>query len=161
MSKWFLGIDIGTSSCKTLVVDERGAVIGRSSVEYPHSMPQPQWSEQNPEDWWQGVVRSVPEALAASGVRGADIAAVGLTGQMHGLTLLDRDGAVLRPAILWNDQRTAAECEWITKRVGAQRVLELTGNPVLTGFTAPKLIWVRAHEPEVYAQIAHWLLPKD
>lgn len=161
MAKRFLGIDIGTSSCKTLLVDERGVVVGRSSVEYPLSMPQPLWSEQNPEDWWQGVVRGVPEALASGGVPGADVAAVGLTGQMHGLTLLDGEGAVLRPAILWNDQRTSAECEWITQTIGAKRILELTGNPVLTGFTAPKLVWVRANEPRVFDRIAHWLLPKD
>lgn len=161
MSKYFLGIDIGTSSCKAVIIDERGRGVGRGSVEIPISMPQPLWSEQNPEEWWKAAVWAIQSAAVAGNIEPRAITAIGLTGQMHGLTLLDAAGAVLRPAILWNDQRTVTECEGITQRVGAQRVIELTGNPVLTGFTAPKLLWVRRHEPQVYSKIAHWLLPKD
>jgi xylulokinase len=119
------------------------------------------WSEQDPHEWWSATTASIRQALAQAGVSGEQVSAVGMTGQMHGLTLLDAQDAVLRPAILWNDQRTAAECDEITERVGLARLLQLTGNRALTGFTAPKILWVRKHEPDVYAQIAHVLLPKD
>ncbi len=125
------------------------------------STPKPLWSEQNPADWWDGIVKSVRKALAQAGVSGGAVRAVGMTGQMHGSVFLDADGEVLRPAMLWNDQRTGDQCADITRRVGADRLLALTGNPALTGFTAPKILWVRDHEPEVYAKIAQVLLPKD
>ena len=130
-------------------------MLERAEVEYPLSIPQPGWAEQDPEDWWSASER----ALAA--VAAPDAASVGLTGQMHGLVLLDTADRVLRPAILWNDQRTSAECAEIEERVGFERLVGLTGNRALPGFTAPKLVWVRKHEPDVWSQAAHVLLPKD
>ncbi len=159
--KLLLGIDVSTTGVKALLVDESGAVVGDVTTLHDLSTPRPLWSEQNPHDWWNGAVRSVREALQQAGASGEDVCAVGLTGQMHGLVLLDESGEVLRPAILWNDQRTGAQCEEITQRVGAQRLIDLTGNRALTGFTAPKILWVRENEPEVYARTAHILLPKD
>ncbi len=161
METYLLGIDVSTTATKALVMDARGAVISAAATEYPFETPQPLWSEQDPALFWTGTVQSVRQALETAGITPRQIAAIGLTGQMHGATLLDAHGAVLRPCILWNDQRTAGQCAAITARVGAARVLQLTGNPVLTGFTAPKLLWVRENEPEVYARISHVLLPKD
>ena len=126
-------------------------MLARAEEEYPLSIPQPGWAEQDPEDWWRASER----ALA-----GRD-GPLGFSGQMHGLVLLDADGQVLRPAILWNDQRTGAECAEIEETIGLARLIELTGNRALTGFTAPKLLWVRKHEPEVWSRVAHVLLPKD
>ncbi|MBI3912172.1 MAG: xylulokinase [Armatimonadetes bacterium] len=156
-----LGIDIGTTGTKTLLTSEAGQVLASATAEYPLSMPRPGWAEQEPAHWWEATVATVRQALDRAGVSGADILGVGLSGQMHGSVFLDGKGRVLRPAILWCDQRTAAECEWITERVGAQRVVELTSNPVLTGFSAPKIIWLRNFEPETYTQIRKVLLPKD
>lgn len=158
---YLLGLDISTTGAKALIIDERGSVIASQTTPQPISTPKPLWSEQNPADWWNGIVTSIRAALAASGLRGEDIAAVGLTGQMHGLVLLDAAGSALRPSILWNDQRTGAQCERITDTVGFERLIQLTGNRALTGFTAPKILWVREHEPDVYAKAAHMLLPKD
>ena len=158
---YLMGLDISTTGAKALIIDEAGAVIAVANTPQPISQPQPLWSEQNPADWWDGICASIRGALAESGLSGHDIDAIGLTGQMHGLVLLDAHGAVLRPAILWNDQRTQAQCDDITARVGARRLIELTGNPAVTGFTAPKLLWVRDHEPEIYARIDQVLLPKD
>ncbi|MCH7705365.1 MAG: xylulokinase, partial [Planctomycetes bacterium] len=159
--QYFLGIDVGTTGCKAVLVDSTGNVAATATHEYPLSTPRPNWSEQDPEDWWAATVASIKDVLNECNVGAGSVVAVGLTGQMHGATLLDSTGGVLRPAILWNDQRTADECAEITRRVGAERVVQLTGNPVLTGFTAPKLMWVRRHEPEVFARIAAVLLPKD
>ncbi len=158
---YLLGIDVSTTATKALLIDEAGQAAAVAATEYPFDTPQPLWAEQDPALWWQGTVSSIRAALAKSRVKAEDIAAVGLTGQMHGMTLLDKAGAVIRPCILWNDQRTASQCEEITRKVGAQRVLELTGNPVLTGFTAPKILWTRQNEPEAYARVAKVLLPKD
>jgi len=158
---YLMGLDISTTGAKALIIDEAGAVIASANTPQPISQPRPLWSEQNPADWWDGICASIRQALADSGLDGNDIDAIGLTGQMHGLVLLDAYGAVLRPAILWNDQRTGAQCDDITSRVGARRLIELTGNPAVTGFTAPKLLWVRDHEPEIYAKIDQVLLPKD
>ena len=154
-SSALVGLDVGTTGAKAIAISPEGDVLARAEEEYALSVPQPGWAEQDPEDWWQASER----ALARVGADGA--AAVGLTGQMHGLVLLDADDRVLRPAILWNDQRTAAECAEIEERIGLDRLVELTGNRALTGFTAPKLLWVRRHEPEVWARVAHVLLPKD
>jgi xylulokinase len=155
-----LGIDIGTSGCKALLLDARGTVLASATEEYPFSTPRPQWSEQDPEEWWQGVCRALRRLLAAYDPH--EIVGIGLTGQMHGLVLLDAHGAVLRPAILWNDQRTGAQCAEITHRAGGlPRLLELIANPVLPGFTAPKLLWVKENEPEVYSRATAFLLPKD
>ena len=149
-----VGLDVGTTGVKALALSPEGNVLARAEEPYPLSLPQPGWAEQDPEDWFRASER----ALAALGVEAASI---GMTGQMHGLVLLDADDRVLRPAILWNDQRTAAECEEIERTIGLQRLIELTGNRALTGFTAPKLLWVRRHEPELWARAAHVLLPKD
>jgi len=161
MTMFLLGIDVGTTGSKALLIDADGAVIASATTEYPMFTPQPLWAEQNPADWWTATVTSIRQVLEQGDVRPDQVAGVGLTGQMHGLVLLDGAGEVLRPCIMWNDQRTAAQCAEITARVGADEVLRLTGNPVLPGFTAPKIVWVRQHEPEVYAQVAKVLLPKD
>ncbi len=149
-----IGVDVGTTGVKAVRISETGEVLGRAEEEYPLSIPQPGWAEQDPEDWWRATER----ALASSDAEGAPL---GLTGQMHGLVLLDSADRVLRPAILWNDQRTGPECAEIEKIVGLAQLIELTGNRALPGFTAPKLLWVRKHEPEVWSRVAHVLLPKD
>jgi xylulokinase len=161
MTSFLIGIDVGTTGSKALLIDEAGAVRASAITEYPLNAPHPLWSEQNPEEWWNATVQSTREILQAPGVDPARVAGIGLTGQMHGLVLLDAHGTVLRPSILWNDQRTAVECAEITSLIGAERVLQLTGNPVLPGFTAPKILWVRKHEPDVYRRTAKFLLPKD
>jgi xylulokinase len=146
---------VGTTGVKAIAISPVGAVLAQVEHEYPLSTPHAGWAEQAPEDWW----RASESALAELGWKEGD--PLGFSGQMHGLVALGADDAVLRPAILWNDQRTAAECAEIEKRVGLRRLIELTGNRALTGFTAPKLLWLRRHEPEVYERIAHVLLPKD
>jgi xylulokinase len=156
-----IGIDASTTATKAVLVDDSGAVLGVGVSEYGFEIPQPGWTEQSPDLWWDGAVAAIRSMLASTGVAGDDVAAVGLTGQMHGLVLLDRSDRVLRPAILWNDQRTAGECDAIRAAVGPERLIEVTGNDALTGFTAPKLVWVRDHEPDVWARVAHVLLPKD
>lgn len=158
---YLLGLDISTTGAKALIIDEAGTVIASHTVPQHVSTPKPLWSEQNPADWWDGMAESIRLALAQSGLNGEDIVCIGLTGQMHGLVLLDQAGSVLRPAILWNDQRTQAQCDYMTERIGFKRLIELTGNRALTGFTAPKILWVRDNEPDIYAQVAQILLPKD
>jgi len=157
----FLGIDISTTGAKALLIDEKGQVLSSANTPLSLSTPRPLWSEQDPHDWWSGTVASIQQALARAGVDGKAVAAVGLTGQMHGLVLLDENGAVLRPAILWNDQRTAAQCDEIHRRLGKERLIQITGNVALTGFTAPKILWVNQNEPEIYRRARHILLPKD
>src|SRR5438046_2670238 len=138
----FLGLDTGTGGTRAVVIDERGKVIASSTCEHePFVSPQPAWAEQDPRDWWRACGIAVRGALATSGVRADDIAAVGMTGQMHGSVLLDETGEVLRPALIWCDQRTDAQCRAITDKVGAARLIELTSNPAITGFTLPKLRW--------------------
>ena len=149
-----VGIDVGTSGVKALALSETGEILARAEGEYPLSTPRPGWAEQDPDDW----ARAAEAALADLEVEPTSI---GWSGQMHGLVVLDEHGEPLRPAILWNDQRTAAECAEIEERVGLERLIELTGNRALTGFTAPKLLWLRNHEPETFARIRHVLLPKD
>jgi len=146
------GLDVGTTGVKGVAIDGHGRVLATASAEYPLSTPQPGWAEQDPEDWW----RAAQQVLAA-----LPDGPLGLSGQMHGLVTLGEDGRVLRPAILWNDQRTAAECAEIEERVGRERLVELTGNRALTGFTAPKLLWLRNNEPQTFGRIEHVLLPKD
>ncbi len=147
-----VGIDVGTTAVKAIAIDPAGQVLARAEESYALSTPQPGWAEQDPDDW----VRAAERALSR-----LEATAVGFSGQMHGLVPLDEDDVPLRPAILWNDQRTATECAEIERRIGLQRLIELTGNRALTGFTAPKLLWLRAHEPDVYARIRSVLLPKD
>src|SRR6478672_6697228 len=156
-----LGIDVSTTGAKALLIESSGRVVASATTQLSLSTPRPLWSEQEPEDWYAGVANSIREALRKAGRTGSDVAAVGLTGQMHGLVILDEAGDVLRPAILWNDQRTAAQCDEIRTRIGRERLIALTGNDALTGFTAPKILWVREEEPEVYARVRHILLPKD
>jgi xylulokinase len=157
----FLGIDISTTGAKALLIDRAGEVVANATTSLSLSTPRPLWSEQHPHDWWLAVVNSIREALAGPGLSGSNVAAIGLTGQMHGLVLLDASREVLRPAILWNDQRCGVECDEIRDLVGRQRLIQTTGNEALTGFTAPKIVWVRKHEPEVFARARHVLLPKD
>jgi xylulokinase len=158
----FLGIDVGTGGSRAVLVDERGRVVASATVEHePFASPQTGWAEQDARDWWRASAAAVRSVLARDGVRAEEIGGVGLTGQMHGSVLLDERGEVLRPALIWCDQRTDAECRALTERVGAARLVELTCNPALTGFTLPKLLWVRGHEPEVWRRTRSVLLPKD
>lgn len=150
-----VGLDVGTTAVKAIAIAPDGTVLARAEAGYPLSMPRPGWAEQDPELWWEAAAH----AQAQLGV--ADIAGIGLSGQMHGLVALDDTGRVIRPALLWNDQRTAAQCAAIEERVGRERLIALTGNGALTGFTAPKLLWLRDEEPEAYARIARIMLPKD
>src|SRR5207248_6337984 len=138
-----------------VAISPDGDVLAKAENEYALSMPRPGWAEQDPDDWWRAAQAAL-ESLPVDEVRG-----IGLSGQMHGLVALDADLRVLRPAILWNDQRTGAECAEIEERIGVEHLVALTGNRALPGFTAPKLLWLRRHEPEVYGRIEHVLLPKD
>lgn len=158
---YFLGIDVSTTATKALLVNESGEVAAVSS--HPHTLqtPKPLWSEQDPREWWEAVTASIQSVLKKAGISGDAVSAVGLTGQMHGLVLLDEGGNVLRPAILWNDQRTQAQCDEIHKRIGKEKFISITGNVALTGFTAPKILWVAQNEPAIYAKAKHVLLPKD
>jgi xylulokinase len=158
---YLLGLDVGTSSTKVVLLDARGRVVCTTAAAYEFRTPRPLWAESDPADWWRAAQRALQDLWAKSKVKPAEIAGVGLTGQMHGLVLLDAAGAVLRPCIMWNDQRTAKQCASITEKVGRARVLKLTGNPVLPGFTAPKIRWVAENEPEVFRRVAKVLLPKD
>lgn len=157
-----LGIDIGTSGTKTLAIDATGKILASASAEYPCSHPKPGWSEQDPHLWWEATIKTVGQVLDRGRLKAADIAGIGLSGQMHGSVFLDADGKVIRPALLWNDQRTAAECAEIEERAGGREALvRMVANPALTGFTAPKLLWVRKHEPGAWEKVRQVLLPKD
>jgi xylulokinase len=158
---YYIGIDSSTTATKALLMDSAGRVLAVAASEYPFETPRPLWSEQHPDLWWQGAQKSIRAVLAQAGIDPAQVGGVGLTGQMHGLVLLDADGNVLRPAILWNDQRTQAQCDEIHRRIGRDKFIQITGNVALTGFTAPKILWVKENEPEIYARAAHVLLPKD
>jgi xylulokinase len=157
-----LGIDVGTTGTRAVVVRPDGHVMGATTADHqPMRMPKPGWAEQDPEDWWQATLLAVRGALKQAQLQGGDIAAIGLSGQMHGVVCLDKANLILRPALLWCDQRSQAQCDWITSKVGADRLIKLVSNPALTGFSAPKLLWVRDNEPETYERTAHFLLPKD
>jgi len=158
----FLGIDVGTSGTKTLAVREDGAILASSTKTYPLKSPHPGWTEQAPEDWWQATVTGVQQVLDEGDFQPSDVAGIGLSGQMHGSVFLDQNDNVIRPALLWNDQRTEKECKEIESRVGGQDALiKLVANPALTGFTAPKILWLRNNEPDNYERLARVLLPKD
>ncbi len=162
MKRLLLGIDVSTTGAKALLIDEKGAVVQTATTALTVQTPKPLWSEQDPHEWWAGTAKSIKSALQQGGGNAADVAAIGLTGQMHGLVLLDDKRNVLRPAILWNDQRTGKQCDDIRKRMGGREpLLQATGNDALTGFTAPKILWVREHERDVYAKARLVLLPKD
>jgi len=156
-----LGIDLSTTGAKALLIDSDGRVVSSATTPLSLSTPFPLWSEQDPHEWWTATTNSISQALASANASGDDVAAIGLTGQMHGLVLLDPDGEVLRPAILWSDQRCGAECDEIRARVSLKELVRITGNDALTGFTAPKILWVETHEPEIYRRTRHVLLPKD
>jgi xylulokinase len=158
---YFLGIDSSTTSSKALLIDQAGRVISAASSPHTLLTPKPLWSEQNPQDWWNAASKCIRSVLEETGVAADRIAAIGLTGQMHGLVLLDQNGNVLRPAILWNDQRTQSQCDQIHERIGKEKFILTTGNAALTGFTAPKIVWVKENEPELYGKTRHILLPKD
>lgn len=153
-----VGLDIGTSGTRGVAVDSNGRVLASATETYPLAFPRPGWAEQNPEDWWQATQKVLRQLRSLAP---GPILAIGLTGQMHGAVFLDQDDRVLRPAILWNDQRTAEQCVEIETRVGSDRLRAITGNPALTGFQAPKILWLREHEPDVYRQVRRILLPKD
>src|SRR2546426_4245818 len=160
-----LGIDLGTTGVKAaLFVAENGVVLTDAFVDYPLYHPHPGWAEQNPADWWQATLTAIRTCLvqgATHGAQASDVRGVGLSGQMHGVVLLDAEQRVLRPCIIWADQRSEAQCRWMTERVGASRLIEYVSNPALTGFTAPKLLWIRENEPEIFAKASTLLLPKD
>lgn len=156
-----IGIDTSTTATKALLMDQDGVVVGVGTSSYDYETPRPLWTEQDPGLWWDAAITAVRTVLTESGLSGRDVSAIGLTGQMHGSVLLDEVGEVVRPAILWNDQRTTAECEEIRQAVGPERLIQITGNDALTGFTAPKLLWVAHHEPDNWSRVAHVLLPKD
>ncbi len=157
-----MGIDVGTSATKTLAIGHQGKILAQASVAHPSSHPRPLWSEQEPEDWWQSTVSSIRQVVRRLRCKPADVKGLGLSGQMHGSVFLDARFRVLRPAILWNDQRTAAECEEIEARAGGRKqLIKLVANPALTGFTAPKILWLRRHEPRHFDRTRYVLLPKD
>lgn len=158
---YLLGIDIGTSGTKTVLFDEVGYTVASALEEYPLYQPSIGWAEQDPEDWWQATVAGVRSVLAKSGIKASDVGGIGLSGQMHGLVLLDAENKVLRRSIIWCDQRTTAECEQITSIIGAERLVEITANPALVGFTASKIMWVKNNEPAVFEKAKKILLPKD
>jgi xylulokinase len=162
MTTKLLGIDVGTGGTRAVLLDEAGRVLSAATAEHaPMASPQLGWAEQDPRDWWSAARVAIKECLAKAAGAADEIAAIGLSGQMHGLVMLDAAGEVLRPALIWCDQRTEAECQAITERVGAQRLIELVANPALTGFTLPKIWWVRAHEPEIWSRVRSVMLPKD
>jgi xylulokinase len=158
---YFIGVDTSTTATKALLMDESGKAVGVASNEYPFETPQPLWSEQDSALWWHATAESIRQVIAKTGVDVAAVKGIGLTGQMHGLVLLDEKGDVLRPAILWNDQRTGPQCDAIRFKLGREKLIQITGNDALTGFTAPKILWVQEHEPELWKRTRHILLPKD
>ncbi|MCI0492358.1 MAG: xylulokinase, partial [Planctomycetes bacterium] len=158
----YLGIDVGTSGTKVLAINTKGKILGQSLATYPCYHPKPLWSEQDPEDWWRATVESVRAVVKQAKLKPADVRAIGLSGQMHGSVFLDKKNQVVRRAILWNDQRTAAECEEIERRAGGRKqLIKMVANPALTGFTAPKILWLRNNEPKNFDKTVKVLLPKD
>ena len=158
----FLGVDIGTSGTKTLAIDEKGTILAEASDSYPVHYPATQWTEQDPDDWWKATRKTIKEVVASAELKADDVKAIGLSGQMHGSVFLDKRGKVIRNAILWNDQRTKAECDEIEERAGGRKkLIQMVANPALTGFTAPKILWLRNHEPRAFDKLVNVLLPKD
>jgi xylulokinase len=153
-----LGLDVGTTGARCVAIDETGLMLAEATAEYPLHSPRPGWSEQNPEDWWEASRTAIGRVAEKVG---PNVAGIGLSGQMHGAVFLDGSDAVIRPALLWNDQRTQKQCDEITRSVGAKELIRIAGNPALTGFQAPKLLWLREEEPQAYARVHRLLLPKD
>jgi len=159
--KYLMGIDLGTSGTKTVLFDQTGKALASATVEYPLYQPQNGWAEQDPNQWWDACVTTIKQVMDNSVIDPANVMGIGLSGQMHGLVMLDENGNVLRNSIIWCDGRTSEECKEITETIGAKRLIEISANPALTGFTAGKILWIRRHEPEIYAKCRHILLPKD
>lgn len=159
--RYVIGIDIGTSGTKTVLFDETGKAVSSSTVEYPLYQPKNGYAEQEPADWWNAASSTVRNVLSESGAEAGSIVGIGLSGQMHGLVMLDENGEVLRRSIIWCDQRTAAEVEEMNEKIGREKLIEITANPALTGWTAAKILWVKNNEPEIFAKCRHILLPKD
>ena len=159
--QYVIGVDVGTSGTKTVLFDKEGNAVAHSTIEYPMYQPQNGWAEQDAQDFWEASVGTIKDVISKSGVNPSDIAGLGISGQMHGLVMLDEKGDVLRRCIIWCDGRTIDECREITALVGEKRLIEITANPALTGFTAGKILWVRKHEPKIYAKCRYMLLPKD
>ncbi len=159
---WFLGMDVGTGGTRAVLVDAAGTVISSAASEHaPFRTPHPGWAEQDPEDWWRAAQEAIRFALSAAPGPHEPVAAIGLTGQMHGAVMLDENGAVLRPSLIWCDTRTQPECDWLTEKIGYEKLIELTCNPALPNFTLTKLLWVKTHEPEIFAKTRHVMCPKD
>jgi len=158
---YVIGVDCGTSGTKTVLFDEKGTVIASSTIEYPMYQPKNGYAEQWPGDWANAMIDTIKAVMAKSGVKKEDVKGIGISGQMHGLVMLDKDNNVIRPSIIWCDQRTEKEVEWMTETIGREKLIEITANPALTGWTAAKILWVKNNEPENYAKVAHILLPKD
>ncbi|MCF0141897.1 MAG: xylulokinase [Parasporobacterium sp.] len=161
MEKYLLGIDLGTSGTKTVLFNTDGKAIASHTVEYPLYQPQNGWAEQDPDDWWRAAVETIGQVIKKAGIESSQISGIGISGQMHGIVMLDKEGNVIRKSIIWCDGRTGEECEYITEKVGRDKLIAITANPALTGFSAGKILWVRNHEPENYEKCAHILLPKD
>jgi len=159
--EYLIGIDVGTTGVKIVLIDETGKLILKTTEEYPLITPKPGWAEQNPYDWWKSTIKGLKKIIFQSKIKPEKILGIGLTGQMHGAVFLDKENNVVHPAILWCDQRTAKECEEITQKVGEKRIFEITCNPVLTGFQAPKILWLRKNKSEIYKKVRKILLPKD
>lgn len=158
---YIIGVDCGTSGTKTVLFDESGAVIASKTIEYPMYQPKNGYAEQDPADWANAMINTVKAVMAQSGVKKEDVKGIGISGQMHGLVMLDKDNNVLRRSIIWCDQRTAAEVDEMNRIIGREKLVEITANPALTGWTAAKILWVKNNEPEIYSRVAHILLPKD
>ena len=156
---YYIGIDLGTSSAKLLLVDGAGTIVNEVTKEYPLEFPHPGWSQQDPQDWRAAVWEGIPQLL--EGIDGSQVAGIGCAGQMHGLVVLDETDRVIRPAILWNDGRTAQEVDYLNNEIGKEELSHLTANIAFAGFTAPKLLWMRKNEPENFSKIAKIMLPKD
>jgi xylulokinase len=159
---WFLGMDVGTGGTRAVIVDGAGKLKGAASCEHaPFRAAHTGWAEQDPEDWWRAAQEAIRGALAATPEPREPVAAIALTGQMHGAVMLGADGQVLRPALIWCDTRTQPECDWLTEKIGYERLIDLTCNPALPNFTLTKLLWVKTHEPETFRKIRHAMCPKD
>lgn len=162
MAAYWMGIDVGTGGTRALLVAEDGRVVaGFTAAHEEMAMPQPLWAEQHPDDWWRAAQEAIRGVLALAGATGGDVRGVGFSGQMHGVTMLDAERKVVRPALIWCDQRSQPQVDWINAKAGAENALRWTANPVLTGFTLPKFLWVRDHQPELFARVRHLMLPKD
>src|SRR5258708_33507051 len=160
--KYVLGIDVGTGGTRALFTDQTGQIVSSATSEHaPFASPKIGWAEQDPQDWYRATGSAIRQATSSAGVSSSDIAAVGLAGQMHGAVLLDENDQVLRPALIWCDQRTQAQCDWLNAKIGERKIIELTCNPALTNFTLTKLLWVRENEPEIWKRFRRVLLPKD